>query len=635
MPFDKKLPFFSVKPGELPPDWATPFVKGSQGLWLPADVTADEEPADERPAALQFSIRTVGWEAITGQQATLQQVVDRVTQLSLAQTIGLVGRITIALHDVSGKTVASHHDRQLQIAEGLLGSDGARKLVEKVKEIQGSEYNPERFALFHERQVLNLLKLAFLALDVAAPETANPNLIAFTEALLLLNDLIDPPEGSMGPQTPGGMEAMDLYISANILFNESPHILRELVRAHHMYIESRPEVTIPGGVDVPALMQRATGMEAETVWRALFAIYANWAGRTRSDVDAGRIAASKSSYLSTLTELTGSERDGWFELATWEHSELQDRIRRDFSLAEPRFWDVLPFEQKPLVAVGDLIYCCSIPLFRRLAAGSLQHRLQDRDVFTESESRRFRDTRGYIVENYTLATLARTFGERLIPEKDLQRYSNGRSVCDAIVVYPDALLLIECKTASPLLDTRHATNYAAYRAQWGQRMQKAASQFESTIQLLREGAFASVGLSATSALELFPVVGVFEQPVHPLMYRAIRNIDLANHPLSEWMDAGEVRPLQLLHIREVEMWESAAEHGRSILDILRDKTSGIQSTELSFHHFIHSQGETFQNEHSKWQASRFAEISNAARAYYRSLGLSADSDEDWVVEDFS
>src|SRR5207244_3277488 len=104
------------------------------------------------------------------------------------------------------------------------------------------------------------------------------------------------------------------------------------------------------------------------------------------------------------------------------------------------------------------------------------------------------------------------------------------------------------------------------------------------------------------------VVSVFEQPVHPLTYRVIRNVDLAGHALSAKMTSGEVKPLQLMHIKEVEMWESAAENGKSVLELLREKTSTPETTELSFHHFIELKGETFQKIHSRWFASRFSAI---------------------------
>lgn len=357
-------------------------------------------------------------------------------------------------------------------------------------------------------------------------------------------------------------------------------------------------------------------MEPETVWRSLYALYGFWATRSQADIDAGRIGILRSEYLSTMPGLPAEERARWFKLVTWEAADLQARVRRDYSIAEPKYWDVLPFEERPLIAFDDLVLCPSLPLMRRMPGNSLQHRLQDREVFTETETRRFRDTRGLIVERYTSDTFTRAFKERFISEAQLQQYAGGNSVCDGIIVYPDALILLEYKTASPLLDNRHAANYAAYRRQWGERMSKAATQFVSTISLLRAGVFGPLGMDAAVRWDLFPVVAVFEQPVQALTYRKIRDVDLAGHPLSAMMESGDVRPFQLLHIREVESWETAVEQGRSPLDLLREKVSRPNSTEISFHHFIHLKGETFQKNHSAWQAARFEEITESAKQYW-------------------
>ena len=367
------------------------------------------------------------------------------------------------------------------------------------------------------------------------------------------------------------------------------------------------------------------GMNAAVGWCALFALYGNWATTAMSDVDAGRIAVNRRDYLANLRALPEHARARWFELATWEVHDLQARIRRDFSIEQPRYWDVLPFEERPLVGFGDMIFCSSVPLLRRLPGSSIQHRLQDRAVFTEAETRRFRDTRGHLVERYTRDAFSRGFGARFLTEDDLHQYAGDEKVCDGIIVYADALVIVECKATSPLLDTRHAENYDRYRAQWAGTIVRAATQLVSTIKLLRAGKFEELGLSASVSWDLFPVVAVFEQPVLPLTYRTIRDVDLAGHALSSMIEARAVRPLQLLGIRDVDLWELAAESGRSVLDLLREKLAKPETLEVSFLQFVHSKGETFQERHSAWQAQHFREMMDAAMTYFKSLGLSDPS----------
>ncbi len=86
--------------------------------------------------------------------------------------------------------------------------------------------------------------------------------------------------------------------------------------------------------------------------------------------------------------------------------------------------------------------------------------------------------------------------------------------------------------------------------------------------------------------------------------------------------------MQLLHIKEVELCEIAAERGRSVRDLLSDKTSDAQLTELSFDHFIHIRREEFRHEHGRWHAARFEAIANAARDFFLSLGMPLAEPED-------
>lgn len=245
-----------------------------------------------------------------------------------------------------------------------------------------------------------------------------------------------------------------------------------------------------------------------------------------------------------------------------------------------------------------------------------------------AERRRFLDTRGHLVEWYTLEAVRRAFGSvRVLDEASLQAAAPGEKVCDAIIVYPDALILLECKTFAVLLDTRRAENYAAYRKKWCDAVNKAADQFESTIGLLRAGAFNSIGIKPEMLGEIIPVIGVFEQPVTPLTYRAIRDRDLKNHPLTAMMGERGIRRFQLVDISEIESWERAAEHGRSVLELLRAKLADLEATELSFHHFVHLRGESFIQERTRWHAERWNAIADAASEQLHAYGLREPASE--------
>jgi hypothetical protein len=256
---------------------------------------------------MRNAIITVGWHQLTGQTATIDDVVSRLERYSVRQIVGFVGRITVVLaHESRENGAQSAWDRQVHIASGFLGPNGGRSLVDLARGREGSAFDPEHRAFFHERQTLNALKVALIVVDADKPDDPTPSLVPFVEALFMLNDLIEPQEGSMGPATVDGQHAMELYIAANTLFNESPAVLSDFVRAHYLYVEARPEISVPGSVDVPAALAKAMGMDAVSGWCALFALYGNWATTSVSDVDGGRITANRREYLANLRTLSGA-----------------------------------------------------------------------------------------------------------------------------------------------------------------------------------------------------------------------------------------------------------------------------------------------------------------------------------------
>lgn len=599
------------------------------GLWLPSHIVDQSDNSDapaDAPGILRFLITTAGWREVSGSTAALKDVIARIRRYSLREIAGHISRISMGLDLDVGvfepfsppMEDAPLLRKQLRILERLVGPEAMMQTYHRIKRVRIREdrWDPERVVIFQERQALNFFKLALLTVATDAPDRGEaPG--HFVVALMMLTDHLDPPEGVLDK------DGLELYVAANTLFNQRPNLLREFVRSYTLYVEPNKEVMAAGGIDVPAALERATGIDAKLTWDGLYALYSGWGVKSLAELDAVDLGYRMSHYFSTLPKLPDGVRDAWFELTTWEISELQARVRRDYSLQNPRWFDVLPFEEKPLVRFGDFVLCASLPLFQRAPGPSLQYRFLDRGAFTESETRRFLDTRGMLVETYVMDLLRRAYGDRLIVERELKSRAGKAKVCDALLVYPDAVIALECKTFSVLLDTRHAQNYESYRARWSVSMRRAADQIESTVHLLRAGAFRDLGLDPNQLRAVLPVVAVFEQPITALTYRAIRERDLAGHPLEKRMAAHDVLPLQILDIVEIELWERAAEEGISILDLLRAKISDPDAVEVPFHHFLELQEYSFQHHHTRWQEKRWRLIADAAMRRFKNFGLAS------------
>ena len=98
----------------------------------------------------------------------------------------------------------------------------------------------------------------------------------------MINDLLDEGFKGLNWSTEDGRNAMELYVYANTAFNEAGHDLHDYVRSHYLYVEQHDALSqLPGAVDVPSWLARATGMPATVAWRALFALRAAWGASCR------------------------------------------------------------------------------------------------------------------------------------------------------------------------------------------------------------------------------------------------------------------------------------------------------------------------------------------------------------------
>lgn len=602
---------------------AIPFVVRNDGLLVPPWYAT---PFDtQKPPFLQFSITTAGWRDIVpnGEPPTLDAVIARLARYSLRQICFMISRISIVLQSRPRASIRTIQD---EIVDSHLGAGTSARLRWNIAQRLGDEYDSERVAFFHERQMLNALKLAFLTIQLDVPDT-QASLIPFVEALLMLTDLIDEPHEKRAIATEQGRAATELHMFANVLFNQSAGGLNDFVRAHDLFIKpDRSIIDAPGAANIPELLEHVTGFAPGRAWALLYALATGWLTKSTEDLAEGRLAQNKSTYLSTLGRLSVADVERAFAMACWEAGDLQSAIRRRYehgrvSIEALRSYDFLPFEKRPLVAFGESVTCVSIPLLLRLTTSSLQHRFLDTDIFAEDQREAFLRTRGRLFERYALDALVRTFGPRFYPEANLLPFAADAKVCDGLVVYDNALILIEAKAAMVPLDTRNTESYGRYRDTVRRTTREAADQLESTANLVAIGAFRSLGIDPACIRQVYPVVALLEQIVTPLTYRSILDKDLAGHPLLTRMAAGRAAPIQLLHVTEVELWEIAAESGCDIRDLLRTKVSDQEMQEMSFNHFCHHRKEPFLNRRGEWYARRFGEITAEIRRELVTLGL--------------
>jgi hypothetical protein len=326
------------------------FKQNPIGIWIPED-QIDENTMAERPTIapiLEFALTTVGWMELTGDQPTIEDVIDRLRQYSVRETMGHASRIALSLQLELGEFgQAGLQPNQRLILTRVFGEEAADDLWRGLAELRRLEGDRSNFVLFSERQLLNAVKLSLMAVDHTADDGQRP-IMPFFQALLMLNDLIDGEFEGLDMTTEVDRAKLELYTAANLLFNESPHELNDLVRSHFMYVESHSDLKHLTSVDIPTRLERATGLTAEDTWTALLGLLSAWRARTIDEIDRGMIIQRRNQYLGSLKGLTSADRAKWFSLAMWELPELQAEVRRRYSPSTPRFFGFFTeFRERP------------------------------------------------------------------------------------------------------------------------------------------------------------------------------------------------------------------------------------------------------------------------------------------------
>ena len=596
----------------------TPLRRTATGLWVPSRTLLEQQP-DGFPEG-RFVVTTVGFKEIFKADLGLPAIVERLSKYSLREVVMQLSRIALALFAKNSEgpfAVAQRH-----LLERLLSPDGTKGLIALLEKSRGETIDLQHVAFFHQRQLLSLAKLAFLVLppDKADLGTDPLNLV---EALLILNDVIDADTEAADTTTPEGHDVLELYMFASSLQNRGTPLLHRLARSYCLFVHPPDYLrAVPGYVDVPAMLERCTGMPAEEAWIVLFGLFAGWRGLTDADLDEGKVSVSKTGYFTSLVEVSAPQAASWFGLACVEAAQMSERIRTSYSLDEPSSFDVLVFEQNPLIAFGDEVYCVSTELMHELAGESLQHRCLDRITFSEEERRRFLDFRGILFQDYVETLLRRPFGDRLIPEEMLRGCRPEGKICDGIIDYGDAVVLYECKANLLPLAARSGANYELYRDKLTVMVNEAAAQMHATRLAIQAGSFGSIGLEASRIRRFFPLLLTWEIPMSGHTYLSFIEHGLREKRAAWDSEKANEHPMQVMEIDELETLEMVLAKGTSLAEQLQAKVQTEQYRRLAFNHFWHleypgAMGGGF----NPYLEERYKEASGRTIEFFQARGL--------------
>lgn len=565
---------------------------------------------------MAFILTTVGAGELSGQRYSITDVTSRLGRYSLEQVFMQLSRLSLFLSaDWKPDGVAR---QQHYLLSRLVGGAGADRLYLAVQQRRGADFDPDAVVFFHHRQILNTAKLALLTMSVTAQQTDEPP-ATLVEALLIVNDLIEANAEELDVTSARGRQEFELYLYANAHGNRSPHRLHQFARAHSLFIQPPSHLrSHPHYVDIPARLQQGSGMQAEDLWNALFALISGWSALAEGEFDSGNISKRKSTYFENLRGVSPTEAERWFGLACRSVAELQRGVQDLYSLDCPSYFDLLAFEQTPLVAFDDRVYCMSGWLLDATAGQSIQHRLLDPTVFDRRERRQFLDFRGALFEDYIQLLLRSTYDKHLLTERDLDRLRPNGSNCDGVIQDGDSVIIYECKGGILPLAVRTGADFEVYKSRVGDTVDQAAGQLYSTAAAIWAGEFKSLGLDPATIRQIQPLLITWDVSVSDAAYATFVERGLADHPLHS---AGvAATPLQCLDIDEVETLELTLQQAALRIQLFQ-KTQDLVRRRLSFNNYWLLMYPDAIDGHNAVLADRFETLTDQMQSFVRSKGM--------------
>lgn len=537
-------------------------------LWMPAKYGMST-PRDRDPRLAQVHV-VAGYSACFGEERTFDDAAALVRGVDFEQLADYVCRITTLLNGATGTLDIR---TQARIAGNLWTRDVVSRLATALARLDAQRDNKTPAALFHERQLLNVLKLGALAGAMGGTRVSPDTLGNVT---LILNDVLDKPLEALDPSNAEDLERLYMYFFANQLSSDNRHDLAELGRAFYFYHEKHAD--IPHAFDADAALLKATGMDAQRYRALSLAIYYVFWSVGPEEAAQGLHVRSIDSMLTPESHLTRTELEAALDTYSLSAPNFIHACRERYGDSFRPF-DLLVVAQRPLLKLSRGYCCPSKFLLRQAASMGIGHRFLDPVRFTRAETDLYLIWRGDVFDKYATELLVRSFGaDRVIRGADLRSCGRGKSTCDSAVLYGDDVILFEWKSTLGKYDAKAGESLDAYRAAFQSCIHEGIVQLASTVDLLEQGAFAQLGLPTERVRRVFLVIASLEFGIDSATLERVWRSEVCAALRSRY----RCQALQVFDIKDLELVEVAAFAGASLRDLLSDKIAAPSTASLPF-----------------------------------------------------
>ncbi len=599
---------------------------------IPAFLQTGRTPAarPSEPTPVDFTWMFAGSMEVLALKPSLEAVRERIARYDLQFVVTELGRMSNLLfyHGFPDQQIA-----QAQLLDRFFPSGTERRARIDYRIRRFRETNKKSPHLFHEVQLVNAMKLAFLDLPVETRE-GETSLEPLGEALLMLNALIDEPPlgpGRMDLGSEESLRAWEIHLMANGLFNSEPSLVYEFIRVHDLYFQDRPHLRgTRAYLNLPEQLKALTGLEPVALWAGLFAANVPWLNARPDQLASAVPTLRVPGFLKQEFDFGDDEVEHLLRFLATDAEVLSREVKTRYKRSL-RPYDMLPFGKHPLVRFGDEFYALSVKLLQMKLYEGIHHLFLGPGT-TDEQREQYLVYMGDVLDDYVQELFTRAYAGqpgRYITESDLRTvlFRQGDKVCDGILKLGDIVILAENKANSLALGIRSGEDRATYERKTKDIFLDGAEQISSVVAAIREGRLSVLGLDPSQIRVFVPLVITLEPiPPNPLLMARITDTSTAAGHLV----GSDITRLQTMDVPSLHTWETGVEMGIDMGRLLREKARDSNWWSASFVNYLLAVGVPATERVGTAATHRYQTIMSQVRGYFaqRTRASSSELEQD-------
>ncbi len=547
-------------------------------------------PPTAMPSPTYYWAVTLGLGEVAGKRYSLREIGRRLTRFDRMSLLILLSKMGILFCKTS---FAQRPALDMTFARTMCDAK-VRKGAARF--IASQRHKAARYFLFSEQQILRLALMALTYSKRGSRRISSKADLSDVAGLLLaINDHLDPLQGEKVKSLPVDTQRR-LFVEMvlrNGIFNHYENFAAALARHWDLFVR------LPGempdlAIDVGEAFRNATGVRPATYIALSFGLFSHWASLSLENAETFPMLANPHTFFSK-SGVRGAAGKVLHKLSapvSWfarQHARERSRIGSDN-------YAFRPLGERPVVRLSKTrMLCVSWRHLQKKLTENLYYEVLS-GLRSETERGAFQESFGKLLEEYVRRLLRRVYAGtgRLF---ELKYARDEREAGDGIVLYPEALVILEVKS-SRLLVTTAATGDLREFEQKLDVYLRGARQIDRVIRDFKAGLFDLNGVGPGVIRRYFPVLVTIQSiPQEPFVCDLIEGKRKAAGLLE---DKG-IQRLEIMHISELEEVEALLNHGHNLVELLEQKQSHLIYRDWSFRNYLHNQigGEIPPNDYLK------------------------------------